>query len=1513
MKKKAKRILSGLLCVMMVIGLFSIPALEVKANGETGLYIIGDGSGGGGGAASGSGWHGGAGGNGGGGNDTIYGTAGNDVIFGDGSGGGAGGRSVGNAVNPRGGLGGSGNDTIYGGPGNDVIFGDGFNGQDYGGWFPGKGGLGGGGGGAAGGFFGSPADAANGGIGGGGGGRGGGTNSSSPGNTLIPGVGFSGVNVQGGNGGNSATSIGVLTGVGGLGDTSAGGGGGGFGGAAGGAGRADSNGLDGAHGDTNQHAYEDTTGSIRNYFTEEVLRTLLINNPNFGEGNDIIDGGPGHNELFGLGGNNTFIVKSEDHNDGGTSNRIWDFKAGDILKLKTTGVLISQVTADTILQDAILGDFDNDGKANDTKLVFNGIPIYLINKNPSSLISQANGEIISVNTAPIINLSDVGFTYTLNSNRFFGENGFINDIDGNSDWNGGTLKIQITSNAIAQDAIGAMVNETVAPILSFNGLNVTMGGITIGTMSHTGGTPVGAIYQQVITNNDAWIITFNENAKNEYVRKILDRLIYRSSNSGVGNRTITVTATDRWGNASSDTVIVGTYAITNAVAPSNIVLSTGSAQSVGSVTNVQIPAAGGNDTTGAVTGWVTGIANRIKFTVTDSAPATSTITINAVPYTSGNDYTITSTDNLYIVVTTTEAGKLTVVRNFMVTVAGETYQIIYNGNENSSGTVPTDATNYSFNALATVIGNTGTLAKVNHTFMGWNTSNVGTGTTYLEGHTFNISTNTTLYALWKSNQAGLTSVAGQTDNTPGAQSGADTNNAITWAVSVANGKETLARAEIVASTNATFNLYSNVDFTTEISGGDTLPLTVGNTTAYIKVAAQDATTIKYYAVTINRAGSSNANLSELSLSNGTLSPEFASGTTSYTASVANVVSSITVTPTKEEANASIKVNDVVVTSGQASGAINLNVGENTITVVVTAQDGTTLKTYTVIVTRAASSNANLSELSLSNGTLSPEFASGTTSYTASVANVVSSITVTPTKEEANASIKVNDVVVTSGQASGAINLNVGENTITVVVTAQDTSSKTYTARVTRAAPASSGGSSSMWTPPIPTPIPTPTPSISITGDKLPEADKDNEEPVKDIKVGILIDDEKKDETAKASVEVVDEKVVVTVKIDKESVMDKIKEVERKITIPVSGQLDIFISQLDGDVIKEVEKKASVIEIKTDTVAYALPAAEISIESIAKQFGENVQLKDLLINIAIEKSAKGVIEIVESIGKEKGLAIIAPPVEFRVTVSHGDKTIEINKFASYVERTVAIPDVVDPSQITTGVVVDSDGELRHVPTKVVIIDGRYYAVINSLTNSSYLVVWNPKEFKDMSNHWAKQEVNDMGSKMVISGTGNGVFEPNRDITRAEFAAIVVRGLGLKAGTENNPFNDVKDGDWYLGYIETAYEYGIISGYGNGKFGPNDKITREQAMVMISRAMNITKLNVDMNTNKLEEILGVYIDSDKSSEWAKEGIAKCINVGIVEGRKEGKILAPKDNISRVEVAVIVRRLLQKSGLI
>ena len=279
---------------------------------------------------------------------------------------------------------------------------------------------------------------------------------------------------------------------------------------------------------------------------------------------------------------------------------------------------------------------------------------------------------------------------------------------------------------------------------------------------------------------------------------------------------------------------------------------------------------------------------------------------------------------------------------------------------------------------------------------------------------------------------------------------------ISYAVSVGNDVASVTVTPTTADDDASVTVAGVMVASGAASGAITLTAGVANSIAVV-VTAEDGTTTKTYTVTVTRAApatlSTDADLASLTISAGTL-PAFAAATISYTVSVGNDVASVTLTPTTNNDGATLTVDGTAVTSGTASGAITLAVGANSIAVVVTAEDGTTTKTYTVSVTRAApatlSTDANLASLTISEGTL-PAFAADTTSYAVDVDNDVASVTVTPTTAHAAASVSVAGTDVTSGTPSAAIPLAVGANNIGITVTAEDASTKTYTVTITRAA------------------------------------------------------------------------------------------------------------------------------------------------------------------------------------------------------------------------------------------------------------------------------------------------------------------------------------------------------------------------------------------------------------------------------------------------------------------------------
>lgn len=232
------------------------------------------------------------------------------------------------------------------------------------------------------------------------------------------------------------------------------------------------------------------------------------------------------------------------------------------------------------------------------------------------------------------------------------------------------------------------------------------------------------------------------------------------------------------------------------------------------------------------------------------------------------------------------------------------------------------------------------------------------------------------------------------------------------------------------------NLTSNTTLITLVFR----PKKVGNTT--ITVTEPDASTGSRYTPTVEPKTiqivqpSTNAWLTNLTTSVGTLSPAFNKDTTAYTINVASTVSSLKLTATPV-ANATVTANGVI-------NCTNLREGENKYTITVTAQDGTTKKNYVVTVIKekapaVASSDNNLKGLSVDGYTISPAFNANTTDYNLTIPFEATSVKVNATKNHDKASVVIN----------GMDNLQVGDNKVTVVVTAEDGSKKTYTINVKR--------------------------------------------------------------------------------------------------------------------------------------------------------------------------------------------------------------------------------------------------------------------------------------------------------------------------------------------------------------------------------------------------------------------------------------------------------------------------------
>lgn len=548
-------------------------------------------------------------------------------------------------------------------------------------------------------------------------------------------------------------------------------------------------------------------------------------------------------------------------------------------------------------------------------------------------------------------------------------------------------------------------------------------------------------------------------------------------------------------------------------------------------------------------------------------------------------------------------------------------------------------------------------------------------------------------------------------------------------------------------------------------------------------------------------------------------------------------------------------------------------------VVRAANGGTESSHSNEVSATPQSSTADLKALTTSAGSLSPDFSSGVTSYEVTVPYNTRNLSVTGTVYDSASTLKVNDETTVSGAAYADIPLTLGANTISLEVTSGDgTTQKTYTLVVTRN-PSSSGGGSSTTVP------------LSNGMD-------------------VIVDGIKQEKFATTREDKIGDQTATIVTVDNDKVIAKLEQ-EGKLLIMIKGTSDVVITELNGKLVDAMENKDAIIEIETDRATYSLPASQLKIDSLLSQFGTHVKLEDIKLNIKIGASTATTEAIVRKHAVDNGYTVVVSPVDFEITASYGDKQVDVSQFRSYVERWITLPDGIDASQMTTGVVLNADGSLSHVPTKVVIKDGKAYAVINSLTNSTYSVVFSPKTFPDVESHWSKRDVNDMASRLIVQGVTDQSYQPDKAITRAEFVSIIVRALGLKPDAGAEAPKDIQVSDWFASTVKTAVSYGLISGYEDGTFRPHQTITRQEAAVIVAHALTIVNLNVGISAEEATQHLSSFKDGASVAAWAKKDMAAAVEHRILQGNN-GKI-SPNDNVSRAQTAAMMRRLLQKADLI
>lgn len=172
------------------------------------------------------------------------------------------------------------------------------------------------------------------------------------------------------------------------------------------------------------------------------------------------------------------------------------------------------------------------------------------------------------------------------------------------------------------------------------------------------------------------------------------------------------------------------------------------------------------------------------------------------------------------------------------------------------------------------------------------------------------------------------------------------------------------------------------------------------------------------------------------------------------------------------------------------------------------------------------------------------------------------------------------------------------------------------------------------------------------------------------------------------------------------------------------------------------------------------------------------------------------------------------------------------------------------------------------------------------------------FSDLAHaEWAKESIEALVSKGVISGYGDGTFKPNANVTREEFVKMVVIAFDIPYEGKECAFLDVFENDWFRPYVGAAREYGIVNGIADDIFGIRKEITRQDAAVILKRTADYVSLNI--NTIRTYE---GFLDNSNISDYAKEAVRALYCGGIINGRGNG-LFVPTDTCTRAEAVKMI----------
>jgi len=373
---------------------------------------------------------------------------------------------------------------------------------------------------------------------------------------------------------------------------------------------------------------------------------------------------------------------------------------------------------------------------------------------------------------------------------------------------------------------------------------------------------------------------------------------------------------------------------------------------------------------------------------------------------------------------------------------------------------------------------------------------------------------------------------------------------------------------------------------------------------------------------------------------------------------------------------------------------------------------------------------------------------------------------------------------------------------------------------------------------------------------------------------------------------------------------------------------------DSKINEAVVAATEAVQIETNEEAAAFTASQLEdIAAAAKPLAVNLKQVTMTLppevlampefkeadRVQFEARALTAAESQALVAKAENAALVklvGLVYELEVKAVSGDQATTITTFVQPVRLTFPVPDEALAAAAAGNLQV-----YRYDPAanRWDLVGGTYNPADQTITvetgrfsKYALLITEGPTQvfpFVDLAGHWARADIETMFGLGLVKGVSATEFAPDRTITRAEFAALLARAVGIETGgVTTNRFTDVVPGKWYFEVVNAAAAAGLVSGYGEGRFGPGDPITREQMAAMVTRALAHKGQGVTLTVAEVDVKLAQFKDRDRIADWARESVAAAVAAGIVAGYPDGTF-APQANATRAEGAVMILRMYQQ----